>query len=224
MTDEVKRRIDAAVALKRKGNYDGARRAYYDMLEEYPSDARVYYALAKVLYLQQEPHIALVNYLCAMHLYLQEFASDIRAHTRRGNVFADYLSQFPDETLEWASDVYHPWAPYVFLDPNTPRHAAHCVIDFHPLWSHLDVVIEISQSYRRQIAGDRTYLGHDPDVERSLYLTTGQQFMLDNLRWDHIEDRRPDKIYLAAHTFDIERMMTVFSSNFLRLRHPQSNS
>lgn len=194
--------LQKGVRLKRAGDLEGAKKCYIDALEINPHHHMAYIGLGKVAYLLRNRNLALRSYLCAVHLQLSPIEKRINENNLPFHLKIQYES-FPKNIL---MNLPKKSAFTIFIDPNTPRHIAHSLIDLEPeMFADKPYLEPYANIYRAHIHGDGT---HDSvlqnygmtstmqiEGDENLYIPCGREFILDELKWNSLSNTNVLELY-----------------------------
>lgn len=194
--DRAQALLDEGVERKRRGDYSGAKAAYYRVIEISATSIMSFYSLAKVCYLTGEQFESIINHLRAMHLSI---CAHIHALSHNAGFKRDvehYLQEIPADTISELRSI-HAYAPLLLLDIYTPIHLAHTLLDLdqeNPKPAEMQEYIPI---YRSALSGYGEELADvlDGVIEDSYYRPIGIRFFLENLNWGRIESSNVMELY-----------------------------
>lgn len=181
---EVQNLLEIGVQRKRNQDFSSAKEAYYAAISLKSDSILAYYGLAKICYLTKEPREAISNYLKALHLsvYATAQAADGKVNQEPFQLFLTHLP----ENIQQAMNRIHPFAKWMLLDQNTPRHLAHVIIDLNSKFPKTDRIKKYRVRYRKALLGKSEAELNDT-LENS-YFGVGVEFALNNLDWGMISD------------------------------------
>lgn len=196
-----KQLLDLGVERKHQQNFQGAKEAYLEAKEIDPRNVMVYYSLGKLCYMMKNRSEAIVNYLIAAHLGVQNVALAIQQNTPAAQAMKMQLKQLSPDIVIFQS--IHPFVPFVFLDSNTPRHLAHALIDLDDSIQVLPEIYAHIRHYERGMFGQENPMNSDGfyELDMNMYRLVGVWFIVDNLRWDSVEVDRPDMVYNSSQNY-----------------------
>jgi len=203
--------LDQGVEQKRRGNYKGAKKLYYQAIQLDPHRKMAFYSLAKVCYLTGEQKEAIFNYICAAHLLFHEppeiFYNSIDLH----NIVTPMLDRLPLKYREYPN-ILKKITPLV-LDINTISHLAHVLIDFDDNISKSPDLLSYIAYYRSSLSGKGGKV--DKDIEWKFYQPFGLEFLLDFIDWSEIS---------SYEVLDIYSELNGKNASFYFPRHDSINS
>lgn len=185
--------LDRGVALKRAGDLEGAKEIYLKALEIDPTNMMTYISLAKTAHLLKSQNLAVRCYLASTHLQLAPIERSIQQNNLPMHLKLQF-DTFPPDIL---SQLPRKSAFVIYIDPNTPRHVAHTLIDLTPeLLSKNPNLKSYSEVYHSHILGNGTHertlqkWGLTPSdqigFDEQIYIPYGREFLIQELQWDKI--------------------------------------
>lgn len=196
--------LQMGVNLKRQRKYTKAIKAYRMSIKLDSSNSIAYYSLAKTLYLVRQSRESVRNYLAAIHLSLNNMISILTSNP--SNVFSAQRAVIEatlDEQILKELRSLHPYADLILLDPETPIHLAHAVIDMDLNIPQSLRALKAIQLYRDALAGDDVL--RDFNFDDEVYRNFGHLFVFDNLIWNGIGKSNNVKPYLEFTEFRFNR-------------------
>lgn len=194
--------IDQGNSLKQAGDLEGAKIKFFKALEFDPLNRSAYMSLGKTAYLLKNQNLALKCYLASMHLQLSPIEKDIQndqlsCHLKiQHDTFPSYfLTSLPRKS-----------AFVLYLYPNTPRHAAHTLIDLSPIQlrenPYLKPYAEIYQSFiskngTHSLVLNKHHKTTDDQLacDQSYYIPYGRNYFLKELQWGKILNNDVQNLY-----------------------------
>lgn len=200
-TMSVNELLDKGVSLKRQGDFYGAKACYVEALKRDPSNIMIYISLGKIAYLLRDEVLSINCYLASMHLQLFSVENHLKRETLpfQLEIQLNSLSQIELESLPRRC------AFIILIDPNTPNHIAHAVLDFSHVLVELYELNPYIEIYHAKIAGNGTYerllkkykltTSDEMDKLNSMYYPYGQNYLLNNIQWNQISSSDVVNIY-----------------------------
>lgn len=185
--------LNKGVEKKRRGDYAGAKKLYYQAIELDPTRRMAFYSLAKLCYLTGERREAIVNYLRAAHLLYHPRFDDRLLPNPPINYIYQVLEALP-ERYRKEYNAPQKLAPFI-ANSDTPCHLAHAFIDLakdNPPDPEMSDYIDY---YRNSLAGKGNPL--DDEIEEGYYFPIGVLFLLSNLKWHLTDYQQVSEIYLG---------------------------
>lgn len=109
------------------GDLEGAKACYIKALEMDSTNMMTYISLGKIAHLLKQ-HLAVRSYLASTHLQIGPNEKAINENNLPLHLQIQY-NVFPEEIL---ASLPRKSAFTIFIDPNTPRHVAHSLVDLNP--------------------------------------------------------------------------------------------
>ncbi|USK48031.1 hypothetical protein LIT38_15775 [Bacillus sp. CMF12] len=204
MSNTLDQLLDKGVRLKRSGNLEGARDCYIDAIKIDPYNMMTYISLGKTAHLLKLQGLAVRSYLAAAHLQLAPIEKGINENNLPIHLRAQYDS-FPKEIL---ASLPSNSAFTIYIDPNTPRHIAHSVIDLTPSTVRDNPkLIPYAEIYHAHILGDGTHAtvlnkygltqSDQINQDEQVYMPFGRNFMIQELQWDKLDRQDVANFYFT---------------------------
>jgi hypothetical protein len=187
--------LQIGVGRKRRGDFQGAKRAYYTAAKLDPKNAIIYYSLAKTCYVANERKEAISNYLISLHLVVNNMREALAQPTNnmikaQRNILEGTL---PLHILEDIREV-HPDADLLLIDTEGVRHLAHAVVDLDSSISKSAKIAKHIKKYRESVLG-KSNISIDHQLDETYYRPIGIGFAIDNLAWQGINYTNVAKFY-----------------------------
>jgi tetratricopeptide (TPR) repeat protein len=194
--------LDRGVALKRLGDLEGAKDCYIKALDIDPFNMMTYISLGKTAHLLKAQDLAVRCYLASTHLQLAPIEKSINENRLPMHLKVQY-DIFPQDILK---QLPRKSAFVIFIDPNTPRHIAHSIIDLSPKTlnenPHLKAYCEV---YHAHILGNGTHdetlkkwgltSSNQIETDEQIYIPFGRNFLVQELQWDNLSRNDVLNIY-----------------------------
>ncbi|WP_043931092.1 hypothetical protein [Bacillus sp. EB01] len=202
MSYAVDQLLDKGVALKRAGDLEGAKKCYIDALDIDPNNHMTFISLGKTAHLLKNQNLAVKSYLAATHIQLSPIEKGIKENNLPLHLQIQY-DTFPKEML---NSLPRKSAFTIFIDPNTPRHIAHSLIDLTPDVLRQNPELKpYAEIYHAHILGNGT---HDRVLQKygltsskqvaqdeNVYIPYGRKFVLEELQWNKLSNTNVLDIY-----------------------------
>lgn len=194
--------LDKGVQLKRAGNLEGARDCYIEAIKMDPYNMMTFISLGKTAHLLKAQALAVRSYLAAAHLQLAPIEKGISENNLPIHLRVQYDS-FPQEILD---SLPRKSAFTIYIDPNTPRHIAHSVVDLTPSTVRDNPkLVPYAEIYHSHILGDGSHgpvlnkygLTQNDQIEQDeqIYIPFGRNFIIQELQWDNLNRNDVANIY-----------------------------
>jgi tetratricopeptide (TPR) repeat protein len=193
---------ELAIDLKRKGDFEAAKKTYLIALSLDWNNNSIYYNLAKICYLLGEAKEAISNYMKAQHLevfiavyhlqtngMLPMYLSNGEIAFVQPNTFDSMIS---NDLLNLVNTV-HPLAKYILVDRNTTTHLGHAAIDLNSRFGKTIKHEQYINIYNKGLSGDNRFTTN-PQIEQN-YQFSGMLIALDNLDWSKITTNNVRSLY-----------------------------
>jgi hypothetical protein len=202
MSNDVNRLIDKAIYFKRDGNFEGAKNCYIEAIELDPYNMMTFIALGKTAHLTNNQGLAVRCYLASTHLQL----SPIEKAIHENNLPIHLKFQYENISKELISSLPKKSAFTIYIDPNTPRHMAHSLIDLsEDTLSEYPQLVPYAAVYKAHILGNDTHdltlqnLGlstsNQIETDQDIYIPHGRDFLIKELKWEKISSNNVLDIY-----------------------------
>jgi tetratricopeptide (TPR) repeat protein len=196
--------LDKGVAYKRAGKLEEAKNCYIDAINHDPYNMITFISLGKTAHLLRDQNLAVKSYLASCHLQLSDIEKAINNNNLPMHLKFQYDS-FPKNIL---NSLPKKSAFTIYIDPNTPRHLAHSMIDLSPgalrEYPELKAYAEV---YHAHISGRGNHnkvlnqYGLDPSQQISkdeeVYIPYGRDFLIKELQWNKITNKNVVDIYFS---------------------------
>ncbi|SFT00757.1 hypothetical protein [Paenibacillus sp. 453mf] len=193
MSHHLKQLLDRGVTLKRQGDLEGARDCYIQALKEDPTEMMIYINLGKVAHLLKSQDLAIRSYLAAAHLQVSPVEIAIEQNSLPIHLKIHY-DNFPKAILD---QLPRKSGFIIFIDSNTPRHAAHSLIDLSSeAMRNNPQLTTFAEVYNAHIFGngqhEEVLLKHGISINDQIssdeenYIPLGREFFIDKLKWESL--------------------------------------
>ena len=182
------------------GDYVKARKAILKIISLDPSSERAYSLLGNVYYLMKDKEKALKSYLASAHLLLNKFKSLL------SDSFEDVINEKFNNLSEYEkSRMPNKYLIVLSENPTLISELGHAFIDFD---CEIDdpIINECIEIYTESLIKDtlpiniinnyNICLEDYNNINISHFVTLGKEYLLDNLKWDSIDDINVKDIYL----------------------------
>nr|WP_144925405.1 hypothetical protein [Paenibacillus bovis] len=187
--------LDQGVALKRAGNLQGAKDCYIKAIEMDPFNMMTYISLGKTAHLLKAQDLAIRCYLASTHLQLAPIEKGIKENNLPMHLKVQY-DNFPQNIF---TQLPKRSAFVIFIDPNTPRHVAHSILDLSPKIINENPQLKAySEVYHAHILGDGTHdttlrkwgltSANQIETDEKIYIPQGRNFLIQELNWNKLSN------------------------------------